>query len=221
MDNQLIVLEQKALQSMMNPHFIFNAFSSIQNYLHKKRPEEAELYVGKFARLIRKNLNSINSNVVKLDDEISRIRDYLELEQLRMENKFEFSIELNGDFDEESLLIPSMIIQPFVENAVWHGISSIGNNGMVNISFGIYVQGSITITIEDNGVGIKNARGKHFNSERHLNMGTEMTRKRVALLGKKFGVKTSVNYFEMFPGSSNPGTRVVLVVPAGYRKEIW
>jgi len=216
MDNQLIILEQKALQSMMNPHFIFNAFSSIQNYLLQKKAEEASSYVSKFARLIRQNLNATNSNMIKLDEEINRIKNYLELEQLRMEHKFEYKIEFDAGIEEEELMIPSMIIQPFVENAVWHGVSAIGDKGRVGISFSLQEPGTLIIAVEDNGVGIKNTISNTSYNERHLNLGAKMTRKRLEILGKKLGTKTSIQYFEKYPGSSNPGTRVVLTVPVSY-----
>jgi len=219
MDNQLIILEQKALQSMMNPHFIFNAFASIQNYLLQNKSGEASIYVSKFARLIRQNLNSINSNMIKLKEEITRLRNYLELEQLRMRNKFEYKIEFEDGFEEEEFLIPSMIIQPFVENAVWHGISAMGEKGMVCISLSLPAQGTIRIVIEDNGVGIKNTTKPPSKGEQHLNLGAEMTRKRLELLGKKLGKKTSIQYTEKSPGSLNPGTRVVLLVPVSYSWE--
>ena len=216
MDIQLITLEQKALQSMMNPHFIFNVLGSIQNYILQSKPAEAGLYLSQFARLIRQNLNAINANMIDLEEEIDRLKNYLDLERLRMENKFDYKIEFEEGFDEEEeLLIPSMIVQPFVENAVWHGISNISGKGMISVSLGQQAQDTVRITVEDNGVGMKSATRHISKSEQHLNLGVEMTRKRLEILGKKLGVKTSISYYEKAKGSHNPGTRVVLVVPVG------
>lgn len=216
MDNQLIVLEQKALQSMMNPHFIFNALGSIQNYILQSKPNEAGLYLSQFARLIRQNLNAINASMINLEEEIDRLKNYLDLERLRMDYKFDYKIEFEEGFDEEELLIPSMIIQPFVENAVWHGISSLSSKGMITISFSSGAKGTVHITIEDNGVGIGSTTATTSKSEQHLHIGVKMTRKRLEILGKKQGIKTSIQYFEISPQSPNPGTRVVLIVPGSY-----
>lgn len=219
MDNQLIVLEQKALQSMMNPHFIFNALGSIQNYILQSKPDEAGLYLSQFARLIRQNLNAINASMINLEEEIDRLKNYLDLERLRMDYKFDYHIEFEEGFDEEDLLIPSMIIQPFVENAVWHGIAPIAGKGTIRISFGSQTGNRIKIAIEDNGVGVK-ANGNQFSkSEQHLHLGIEMTRKRLEILGKKQGIETSIQYSEIDAGSPNPGTRVVLIVPVSYGGE--
>lgn len=217
MDNQLITLEQRALQSMMNPHFIFNALGSIQNYILQSKPAEAGLYLSQFARLIRQNLNAINSNMTDLEEEIDRLKNYLDLERLRLDYKFDYKIEFEEGFDEEDLLIPSMIIQPFVENAVWHGIAPIAGKGTIGISFGSQTGNRIKIAIEDNGVGVKTTGNQFSKSEQHLHLGVEITRKRLEILGKKLGIKTSIQYFEIAPGNPNPGTRVILIVPASYQ----
>ena len=216
-DHQLVTLEQKALQSMMNPHFIFNALGSIQNYLLLNKPKEAGLYLSQFARLIRQNLSAINVTMIKLEEEIDRLKNYLDLECLRMGNKFEYNIEFKEGVDEEEeLLIPSMIIQPFVENAVWHGISALDDKGMIRISFALHSPQAMKIIIEDNGIGIKQASAYASKSEDHLNMGMTMTRKRLEIIGKKMNVHTSIDISETSPGSPNPGMRVVLVVPFTY-----
>ena len=118
-DNQLVTLENRALQSMMNPHFIFNSLGSIQKFLLQNKSEEAGAYLSRFARLIRQTMNSIKSNSVLLDDEVERLRNYIELEQFRMENHFDFSVILDEKLKQDDYNIPSMIVQPFVENAIW------------------------------------------------------------------------------------------------------
>jgi len=217
-DNQLITLEQKALQSMMNPHFIFNALGSIQNFLLQNKPEEAGLYLSQFARLIRQNLSAINSAMINLEDEVDRLKNYLDLERLRMENKFDYTIEFENGIEEDEMQIPSMIIQPFVENAIWHGISALEGNGFIRISFAMQSLQSVRITIEDNGVGIKQTDAYTTKSETHLHLGMSMTRKRLEIIGKKMNVATSVEISESSPGSINPGTQVLIVVPVSYGK---
>jgi hypothetical protein len=217
MDHQMILLEQKALQSMMNPHFIFNALGSIQNFLLQNKPGEAGVYLSQFARLIRQNLGSINAAQVGLEEEVDRIKNYLDLEKLRMGNRFDYIIQMDDSIDEdEELLIPSMIIQPFIENAVWHGISPLESNGWIRLSLSMPSRKAMQIIIEDNGIGMTQSAQFSTRSQSHLHMGMTMTRKRLEIIGKKQGVETSVTTSEAFPGSPHPGTRVVLVVPVAF-----
>ena len=219
MEHQLVVMEQRALQSMMNPHFIFNSLGSIQNYLLQSKPKEAGLYLSQFARLIRQNINASNSNMINLEEEVDRLKNYLDLERMRMENKFEYKIEIDESIDAEEALIPSMLIQPFVENSIWHGISHVEKNGKIVISFLLNDERSMKIVVEDNGVGMKKAEARTTKSEKHLGMGMAITRKRLDLLGDKFKVSTNINISETEPGSANPGTRVEIIVPFTYEGE--
>lgn len=216
LDHHLVTLELKALQSMMNPHFIFNALGSIQNFLLQNKTGEAGLYLSQFARLIRQNMNALNEAMINLDEEFDRLSNYLDLERLRLENKFRYKIEIDEGFDPEDIMIPSMITQPFVENSIWHGIATLENKGFVSILFSLKDEKSLTVIIEDNGIGIKQAQAYQSKSEKHLNLGMEMIRKRLELLGRKYGVKTRIEFSEAFPGNANPGTRVTLVIPFAY-----
>jgi len=213
LDHQLITIEQKALQSMMNPHFIFNSLGSIQNYLLQKKSGEAGIYLSQFARLIRQNLNAINNANINLEEEIDRLKNYLDLERMRMDNKFDYHIEVDDDVEADEVQIPSMIIQPIVENAIWHGISPIENKGEITIRFMMRDEKSLVVFVEDNGIGIKRADSFSTTSQKHVHLGMEMTRKRLEILGKKFSVKTSMEFSETHPGATNPGTRVKLLVP--------
>ncbi len=211
-DNQLVTLENRALQSMMNPHFIFNSLGSIQKFLLQNKSEEAGAYLSRFARLIRQTMNSIKSNSVLLDDEVERLRNYIELEQFRMENHFDFSVILDEQLQQDDYFIPSMIVQPFVENAIWHGISQLSGEGRITIRF-IYVnEKSIRIIIEDNGIGFE--KSKAFSkTKNHLNMASNLTQKRIQLIGEKYQVKTQLSYEELYPGETNPGAKITLLVP--------
>ncbi len=212
-DHQLITLEQKALQSMMNPHFIFNSLGSIQNYLLQNKSKEAGLYLSQFARLIRQNLNAINAANINLDEEIDRLKNYLDLEKMRMENKFDYTIEVDENLDADEILIPSMIIQPFVENAIWHGIAGLDYRGSIHIIFRQHTEKSLLILVEDNGVGMKRSVEYSIKSEKHVNLGMEMNRRRLDLIGKKYHIDTCIKISEANPGNPNPGTKVELVVP--------
>ena len=216
LDHHLITLELKALQSMMNPHFIFNALGSIQNFLFQNKNDEAGLYLSQFARLIRQNMNALNAAMINLDEEVDRLKNYIDLERLRMENKFGYQIEYGEHFDPEEMRIPSMIIQPFVENSIWHGISTMDDKGFIQITFSHQDENSLQVIIEDNGIGIKKAQAIQTKDDKHLKLGMDMTRKRLELLGRKYGVTTRVEFSEAFPGNQNPGTSVLLVIPFTY-----
>ena len=211
-DNMIITLEHRALQSMMNPHFIFNALGSIQRYLLLNKAEEAGTYLSQFARLIRQNMNSLKSNSITIDDELERLRNYIELEQFRMNHKFDFMIETDEEIDSDDIAIPSMIVQPFVENAIWHGVSPLPEKGKIWIKIHSVDEKSIEILVEDNGIGIKES-APYSKSEQNLNMGVSLTKKRLHLIGDKYNIKSEIITEELNPGEKYPGTRIKMIVP--------
>ncbi len=216
-ESQLVNLENKALQSMMNPHFIFNALGSIQRYLLQNKATEAGTYLSQFARLIRQNMNSLKSNFISIDDELERLRNYIELEQFRMNNKFAYKIEVDEKIDGYETSIPSMVIQPFVENAIWHGITPLPTDGLVTVRFAYLDEKSIQIIIEDNGVGISKTNPV-TKSDQNLNLGMDLTRKRISLIGEKMKVATSLYSEDINPVMKNPGTRITIIVPATFEE---
>ena len=215
-DHQLVVLEQKALQSMMNPHFIFNSLGSIQNYLLKNKGSEAIIYLSNFARLIRQNLNAVNTPLILLQEEVERLTNYLDLEKIRLEDKFDFRIEIDPDLEEDEVYIPSMIIQPIVENSIWHGIASLKEQGTISISFRTHNAKSLKITIEDNGIGMKQSDEYSKKDAHRKHLGMPIIRKRLELLGKKYNTNTSISYSEISPDTTHPGTLAELIVPFTY-----
>jgi hypothetical protein len=215
-DHQLIVMEQKALQSMMNPHFIFNSLGSIQNYLLKNKGSEAVIYLSQFARLIRQNLNAINTPMIILEEEIDRLRNYIDLEKKRLDNKFDYSIEIDSKFEEKGVFIPSMIIQPIAENSIWHGIATLEEQGTIKISFQAYKSKSLKITIVDNGIGMIKSLEYSAKNSQHQHLGMQIIKKRLVLLSKKYKTETSINYSECSPDHKNPGTVVEIILPLIY-----
>ena len=215
-DHQLIVMEQKALQSMMNPHFIFNSLGSIQNYLLTNKGSEAVIYLSQFARLIRQNLNAVNTPMIKLEEEVDRPRNYIDLEKKRLENKFDFSIEIDTQLEEDGVYIPSMIIQPIAENSIWHGMASLENKGTIKINFQAYKPKSLKIIIEDNGIGTKKSLEYSAKSSQNKHLGMQIIKKRLDLLSKKYNTETSIKYSECSPDHNYPGTRVELIMPFVY-----
>jgi hypothetical protein len=211
--HQMILLEQKSLQAMMNPHFIFNSLGSIQNYILHNKPYEAGIYLSQFARLIRQNLNAIDTSMINLEEEVTRVKNYLDLEKLRLGDKFDYVINIHETIESEDVFIPSMIIQPFVENAIWHGIANLEEKGYVYISFELHSQNSLKIIVEDSGIGVENSEKYNIRQESHLNLGMTIIRKRLNLLSKKYRTDTGITLSEYAPGSINPGTRVVIITP--------
>lgn len=211
-ENQMLVLEQKALNAMMNPHFVFNSLSSIQSFILKNEVSEAGLYLSKFSRLIRQNMNAVKSSMTEIEEEAERLANYLELELLRTNHGFRYQIEVDKRIEEEAM-IPSMIVQPIVENAVWHGVADLAAVGFISIQFNYISEKAVRIVVEDNGIGMVRASKKQMRKESHLQLGMDLTRKRVDLLGKKMGVDTAILIREAFPGAPSPGTRVEIVVP--------
>jgi len=154
LENKMLLSEIKALRSQMNPHFIFNSLNSIQNFIFNNKKEDANEYLSQFSKLMRMILDNSQSNFVTVQDEVEFLKVYLKLEQLRLNNKFNFRIRFSSEEKINRLLIPSMILQPFAENAILHGFSQNKNDGQLNIDF-MTNNGDLKVMITDNGIGIK------------------------------------------------------------------
>lgn len=177
--------EMMALRAQMNPHFIFNCLNSIDNLIQENEKEKATLYLAKFARLIRSILENSQNNVVPCWKDMETLKLYLELEELRCDDKFTYSIHiaeeiLNGDYK-----APPLVIQPFVENAIHHGLlNKIENNRRLLINVTAR-NGHICYSIEDNGVGrVKANEYKEINKPVHKSMGMQITTDRINLFNQ-------------------------------------
>lgn len=180
--SRLLVLEHQTLNASMNRHFVFNALNSIQYYITKENKVLANKYLSSFAKLIRKNLDSSLSNFVPLSEEIERLKLYLELEHMRLENKFDYRIELEGDIDTESIEIPPMMLQPYIENSIWHGILPMEKPGTIIITVK-ELDDEIMFSIEDNGIGVEASKArKNGKDQGHISRGMEITSGRINLL---------------------------------------
>ena len=180
---QVTELERAALQAQMNPHFIFNCLNSIQNFILQNDRKRAVEYLSRFAQLVRHNLNASVQGKVSLAEELRLLDNYLALEQERFEHRFEYSLEVEEGLDQEAIAFPPMLIQPYVENAVIHGLAKKEGKGKVTVHFR-QENGGLAVTIRDNGVGYRpGADGEH--SPRHRSVGMTVTQKRLELLGSK------------------------------------
>lgn len=188
--NRLLFLEQQSLNASMNRHFIFNSLNSIQYFINSSDKLSANKYLSNFAKLIRKNLDSSTSNnfIVTLQEEVDRIELYLTLEKMRFQEKFEYTLEVDSSLDTEGTEIPSMILQPFVENAIIHGVLPLERKGLIQVK--IYAEyDDVIFEVIDDGVGIDNTlKNKKKSTEGdHESKGMEITNRRIELLRKLTG----------------------------------
>lgn len=213
--NKLLSLEQQSLNSSMNRHFIFNALNSIQYYINTHDRLSANKYLTSFAKLIRKNLESTNAhnNMTTLRDEIDRIQLYLSLEAMRFPDKITYDINVSPDLDIDSISIPPMFFQPYIENSIWHGILP-KEKGHVQINIFKNNRGELSITIEDNGIGVSESR-KNKTQQSHDSKGVEITKRRIDLLEKFINKKIDVHGpVDVFDKDNKPsGTKVEIKLP--------
>ena len=185
--SKLMGLELQSLNASMNRHFIFNALNSIQYYINRQDRVSANRYLSSFAKLIRKNLDSTTArnNMVSLSEEIERLSLYLSLENMRFQDKFEYELNINPEIDVETYNVPSMLLQPFIENAIWHGILPSKKKGKITISIVIDESDSLVFSIEDNGIGVEVSKDKKAESGQiHESKGVRITSGRISLLQK-------------------------------------
>jgi len=180
--NKILMLEQQALQAMMNPHFVFNVMNSIQHFINTKNTASANKVLTGFARLIRKNLEICTQSYISLEEEINYLNLYLNLEKNRFGEKFHFKIHVDPQIDQEETLIPSMLLQPYIENAIWHGIMPKEEGGTVSINISEQNNGTLLISIIDDGIGIDNSLAAK--KDGHQSKGMDLTRERINLLNK-------------------------------------
>jgi tetratricopeptide (TPR) repeat protein len=204
---QVNKLENKTLRSQLNPHFIFNALASIQNYMNSK-PELAENYLAKFGKLMREVLENSEKDSITLEDELAMLKKYMDLEALRVPNGFDYRIEVDESIDQEELRLPSFLLQPLVENAIWHGVANADSRGSIVIMLR-RIDGFVNIAIE-NSAGSSSSNIPETKSEtgKRKSFGMQIVRERLALLSKEKGRKGSL---ELVPG---PNTmKAILLLP--------
>jgi sensor histidine kinase YesM len=205
------------LKAQMNPHFIFNCLNSIQKYVLEHDTKQAYTYMAKFSKLIRFVLDISDKTFVALSDELELVKIYVELEQLRFDKKFEFVIELNENIEPDEIVVPSLLIQPYLENAIWHGIMNLPDHtkGEVKIKASIINQ-HIEIEIKDNGIGRK--RAKMLTQKNHQSKGMSINQKRIEAIN--YLLKThnaTIEIVDMLDADGEAlGTKVIIKLPLKY-----
>jgi len=205
---------QQALSQQMNPHFIFNSLNSIQYYILQNDRLASNKYLSKFASLMRIILDNSQHQLIPLKDELNALNLYIELEAMRFKEKFQFSITVDEKLDTSINKIPPLLIQPYVENAIWHGLMHKEDNGILEV--GLRLKDNVIIcTITDNGIGReKAAEIKNKKIQTYKSRGTKITGDRLNLINTLNNMKMQINYFDLKDNSGNAsGTKVEITIP--------
>lgn len=214
----LASLEMKALRAQMNPHFIFNSLNSIQKFILKNDTFAASQYLTKFSKLIRLILDHSNQNYIPLSSEIELLKLYTEIEALRFDNQFQYEFVIGNDLNTNASLIPSMIIQPYIENAIWHGLLHKETIGKLWVQIAKYGEDCIKVVVEDDGIGRRKAQeSKSKQILKKKSYGMDITHNRIDILNKMENKNTICSIIDLEDAKKNPlGTRVELIIPFKY-----
>lgn len=208
-------MELHALRAQMNPHFIFNCLNSIDYYIIKNETEKASDYLNRFSKLIRLILQNSRAEYVSLKDELEALKLYMEMESLRFDDRFEYLVRISASLQLENIEIPPLLLQPYVENAIWHGLAK-KSKGKNRLDLTITRQnGLLHCRIEDNGIGREAAQKlKSESTSKHRSMGMYITRDRLSALSRMQQSKADVVVTDLKnEDGSAAGTRVEISIP--------
>lgn len=200
----------------MNPHFIFNSLNAIQELIVTKNFTESYQYLSSFSKLLRMVLNNSESNFIPLSAEIEMNRHYLQLESLRFKKSFHYEINIDADIDEDTTLVPSLLLQPFLENAIWHGLMPKEGEKILDISFKGEADQLICV-IEDNGIGREKAsaiKAGKIGANYFESKGMTLSRQRIEMLNQQLKENFSIQIVDLKDSAGlATGTRVIIAVP--------
>ena len=218
LQKELAEYEQKALHLQMNPHFVFNCLGSISSFIVQNGTDSAIKYLSKFSKLMRLTLEYSKESLIPIDKEIESLQNYLELEQLRFNNKFTFSI-FKSETIEDDMAIPPLLLQPFVENAIIHGVIPKKEMGSIAVRFSLE-NDSLFCTVEDNGIGFNESKAqKQHSVVAHKSMALDITKKRLEMIESTTKQKTEFEIEEIKNSNGETqGTKVTLHLPIQYIK---
>ena len=212
---QMTELELQSLRAQLNPHFMFNSLNAIQELILKEEIEKSQSYLARFAKLLRMLLENADKPFIPLQRELDFLQLYLSLENLRIPD-LEFSINVDSSVDTERTMIPNMILQPYIENAIWHGLSHKEHDKRLQIRIS-NENGFTRYDIEDNGVGRKKAAElKSLYRKEHRSKGMELLSKRFKLLAKEYGSDIETRVADVMNGNDVKGTKVMISVPQNF-----
>ncbi|MBR2196801.1 MAG: histidine kinase [Salinivirgaceae bacterium] len=211
---RMLETERSLLRTQMNPHFIFNALNSVQSFITSNNQLDAVRFLSKFAKLMRMILDHSMQQFVPLSNELTSLSLYIDLEKARFNNRFNYRIDVDGNVDEELLNVPPMLIQPFVENAILHGLMHKPEGGLIVISITDNGDKTLTCQITDNGVGRKAAAEIEKGEKAHKSVGMQLTRERLQDLNQKTKSELSYTITDLEDADGKAlGTQVTIVMP--------
>ena len=207
--NNLLAL--KSLRTQMNPHFIFNALNSVNSFIAQNDERSANRYLTEFSTLMRSVLVNSEEDFISLEKEIELLELYLKLEHSRFQDQFDYKLEIDSEIDQEQFQIPPMLLQPYIENAVWHGLRYKEEKGLLKVALTKNNDASITITITDDGIGRKRSKElKTEHQKKQQSKGMQNIKQRIAILNKMYPDKVAVHIEDLY--DDNTGTKVVLTL---------
>jgi hypothetical protein len=217
LQQQKTELEMQALRAQMNPHFIFNSLNSINHFILQNNKVQASEYLTKFSKLVRMILQNSQASSITLESELEALKLYLEIEAVRFDYHFDYKISVPKDLDIEVLRVPPLIVQPYAENAIWHGLMHKEEKGKLDIE--VYQEGeSLFFKISDNGIGRKQAAILASKSAtKHKSMALRITAARIAFLQNANGIESPVTINDLVdPDGADAGTVVIIKIPVIY-----
>jgi hypothetical protein len=213
LQRQMFDMEMQIIKAQMNPHFIFNAMNSVQQFILAGDNENAHKYLGKFSRLLRRILESNNEDFISLDSEIEMLAKYIEIESLRFDQSFKYEIITDAEVTTSRIRIPQMLIQPIVENAIWHGLLPKKENGNLSITFEYIHNKLLSCTVDDNGVGRQTSEQEKTVLKRK-SLAIRFIHQRLELMKKEWGGDYSMNIIDKInPAGTSNGTSVIIKIP--------
>ena len=208
---EYVSLKQQAFTSLMNPHFIFNSLNSIQHYVNRQDRQSANKYLSDFATLIRKNFDAAQQSFVSLDEELETLRLYLSLEKMRFTDKFEYKFILSTTTEDDEWMLPSMVLQPFLENSIIHGLMPLTSKGLLTIE-AFTKNNALHIIITDNGVGVEKSK-LYKTNKKHVSKGMQLIKERLEMLSSFSKEPILFSIEANNTNEENEGTKVSLCFP--------
>jgi len=214
-EKRVLTLEQKMLRSQMNPHFLFNSLNSIKLYIINNEQKNAVHYLNKFSKLVRKILEASSQREISLAEELETVELYMNIENIRFSNEIDFRVEVDEDINVDNVKIPSLALQPFLENSLWHGLSPKEGEKKIHIHVKRKDKGHVSIEILDNGVGRTMAEANKENRVlKRKSVGIHITKERLANFAKDYQNNFDVDIVDLYDDNGKPnGTKVVLDIP--------
>lgn len=214
-DKKMLTLEQTMLRSQMNPHFLFNSLNSIKLYIINNEKKNAVHYLNKFSKLVRKILEASSLKEISLEDELETVNLYMHIENIRFSNKIDFTIDVDRDVELNQVKIPSLILQPFLENALWHGLSSKQGLKKINLHIAKQEEDFVIISITDNGIGrAASEKIKEAKVLKRKSLGIDITKERLKNFSKDYLNSFKVAFVDLKDEEGKAmGTEVILTIP--------